>query len=175
MTREEKVNEISNLSKKFKQNKSFYFTDASGFTVAEINDFRRKCFENDIEHKVAKNTLIKKALESIDDVDFSVLDDVLIGFSSVMFSEENASLPAKLIEEFKKKDKNNRPILKAASIEFNLFIGEEHLNTLSKLKSKDELIGDIIGLLQSPVNNVISSLKSGEQIIADLVKNLSER
>lgn len=174
MTREEKANVISDLSKKFQENKSFYLADASGFTVAEVNDFRRKCFEKGIEYRVAKNTLIKKALETID-ADFSALDSVLKGFSGVMFSGENASEPAKLIKEFKKNDKDDRPGLKGASIEFDLFIGEEHLETLSKLKSKNELIGEVIGLLQSPMSNVMSSLKSGEQTIAGLVKTLSER
>lgn len=174
MTREEKSNVIKELSKKFQDNKSFYFADASGFTVAEINDFRRKCFEKGIEYRVAKNTLIKKALESVD-ADFSELDDVLKGYTGVMFSGENASSPAKLIKEFKKKDKDDRPGLKGASIEFDLFIGEEHLTTLSSLKSKDELIGEVIGLLQSPMSNVMSSLNSGKHTIAGLVKTLSER
>jgi large subunit ribosomal protein L10 len=174
MTREEKSNVINELSKKFQDNKSFYFADASGFTVAKINEFRRKCFENGIEYRVAKNTLIKKALESVD-ADFSELDDVLKGYTGVMFSGENASSPAKLIKEFKKKDKDDRPGLKGASIEFDLFIGEEHLTTLSSLKSKDELIGEVIGLLQSPMSNVISSLNSGKHTIAGLVKTLSER
>lgn len=174
MKKEDKANVISDLSKRFEENKSFYIADASGFTVAETNEFRRECFKNGIEYKVAKNTLIKKALESID-ADFSELDSILKGFSGVMFSGENASSPAKLIKEFKKKDKDDRPTLKAASIEFDLFIGEEHLNTLSKLKSKNELIGEVIGLLQSPMSNVMSSLNSGKHTIAGLVKTLSER
>jgi len=174
MTRKKKANVISDLSKKFQENKSFYFTDASGFTVAEVNDFRRDCFNNGVEYRVAKNTLIKKALETID-ADFSALDGELKGFSGVMFSGENPSAPAKLIKEFKKKDKDDRPRLKGASIEFDLFIGEEHLNTLSKLKSKNELIGEVIGLLQSPISNVMSSLNSGKHTIAGLVKALSER
>ena len=174
MTREKKAIVISELSNKFKENKSFYFADAGGFTVAETNDFRKKCFESGVEYKVAKNSLIKKALESID-ADFSELNAVLTGFSGVMFSGENASAPAKLIKEFKKTDKDDRPRLKAASIEFDLFIGEEHLATLSTLKSKDELIGEVIGLLQSPMSNVMSSLNSGKHTIAGLVKTLSER
>ena len=151
------------------------FSDASTFTVAEVNDFRRKCFENGIEYRVVKNTLIKKALENID-ADFSALDDeVLKGFTGIMFSGENASAPAKLIKEFKKNDSNDRPKLKGASIEYDLFIGEDQLAALSKFKSKNELIGEIVGLLQSPAKNVISSLQSGGNTIAGLVKTLSER
>lgn len=175
MTRAEKAEIINELSEKFKDNGSFYFTDASGFTVAEVNDFRRKCFEKGIEYRVVKNTLIRKALESID-ADFSSLDDdVLTGFSGVMFSKENANLPAKVIKDFKKTDKDSRPKLKGASIDFDLFIGEDQLETLSKLKSKQELVGEVIGLLQSPAKNVVSALQSGGNTIAGLVKTLSER
>lgn len=175
MKKEDKAVIIEELSGKFKDNMSFYFTDASGFTVAEVNDFRRKCFENGIEYKVVKNTLIKKALENID-ADFSELNEsALKGFTGVMFSGENASAPAKLIKEFKKKDSQERPKLKGASIEYDLFIGEDQLAALSKFKSKQELIGEIIGLLQSPAKNVISSLQSGGQTLSGLVKTLSER
>lgn len=175
MTRTEKAEIIEQLSQKFKENGSFYFTDASGFTVAEVNDFRRKCFEKGIEYKVVKNTLIQKALETIDG-DFTPLnDEVLKGFSGVMFAGENANLPAKVIKDFQKNDKNARPKLKGASIDFDLFIGENQLDMLSKLKSKNELIGEVIGLLQSPAKNVISALQSGEHTIAGLVKTLSER
>ena len=175
MKREDKADIIDEISEKFKNNMSFYFTDASTFTVAEVNDFRRKCFENGIEYRVVKNTLIKKALENID-ADFSALDDeVLKGFTGIMFSGENASAPAKLIKEFKKNDSNDRPKLKGASIEYDLFIGEDQLAALSKFKSKNELIGEIVGLLQSPAKNVISSLQSGGNTIAGLVKTLSER
>ncbi|MFY0653735.1 MAG: 50S ribosomal protein L10 [Cyclobacteriaceae bacterium] len=175
MKREDKAVIIEELSQKFKDNMSFYFTDASGFTVAEVNDLRRKCFEKGIEYRVVKNTLIKKALETVD-ADVSELnEEVLRGFTGVMFSGENASAPAKLIKEFKKKDSHDRPKLKGASIEYDLFIGEDQLGALSKFKSKNELIGEIIGLLQSPAKNVISSLQSGQHTIAGLVKALSER
>ncbi|MEQ9290524.1 MAG: 50S ribosomal protein L10 [Cyclobacteriaceae bacterium] len=175
MKREDKAVIIEEISQKFKDNMSFYFTDASGFTVAEVNNLRRKCFEKGIEYKVVKNTLIKKALESVD-ADFAALDEsVLKGFSGIMFAGENASAPAKLIKEFKKNDSQDRPKLKGASIEYDLFIGEDQLDPLSKFKSKNELIGEIIGLLQSPAKNVISSLQSGGNTIAGLVKTLSER
>lgn len=175
MTRTEKAEIINSLSKKFEETGNFYITDASGFTVAEVNDFRRKCFEKGIEYRVVKNTLIQKALDKLD-TDFTPLnDEVLRGFSGIMFVGENANLPAKVIKEFKKNDKDARPKLKGASIEYDLFIGEENLEMLSKLKSKNELIGEVIGLLQSPAKNVISALQSGEHTLAGLVKTLSER
>jgi len=175
MRKEDKAVIIEEISEKFKSNMSFYFTDASGFTVAEVNDLRRKCFEKGIEYKVVKNTLIKKALEKLDQ-DVSLLnDEVLKGFTGIMFSGENASEPAKLIKAFKKNDSQDRPKLKGASIEYDLFIGEDQLGALSAFKSKNELIGEVIGLLQSPAKTVISSLQSGQNTIAGLVKALSER
>jgi len=174
MTREEKADIIKELSLKFQENGSFYITDTSGLTVAEINQFRGMCFEKGVEYRVVKNTLIKKALESLD-ADFSGLDEALKGFSGVMFSKDVANAPAKVIKEFKKSDADGRPSLKGASIDTDLFIGEQHLNTLSELKSREELIGEIIGLLQSPAKTVISSLQSGGQTISGIVKALSER
>lgn len=175
MTKAEKAVVIKELSEKFKETSNFYFTDASGLTVAEVNELRQKCFDNGVEYKVVKNTLIRKALETVD-ADFSSLnDEVLTGFSGVMFTGENANLPAKIIKEFKKADSADRPKLKGASIEYDLFIGEEHLNMLAKLKSKQELIGEVIGLLQSPAKNVVSALQSGGQTLSGLVKTLSER
>jgi large subunit ribosomal protein L10 len=175
MKKEDKGKIIEELSQKFRENKTFYFTDASGFSVAEVNNFRRKCFEKGIEYKVVKNTLIAKALETID-ADFSQLNEkVLKGFSGIMFAGENTSAPAKLLKDFKKSDSQDRPKLKGASIEFDLFIGEDQLSALSSLKSKEELLGELIGLLQSPAKNVVSALQSGKHTIAGLVKTLSER
>ncbi|WP_422361757.1 50S ribosomal protein L10 [Reichenbachiella sp.] len=176
MTKAEKAVVIQELSEKFKETSNFYFTDASGLTVAEVNNFRQKCFDNGVEYKVVKNTLIRKALETVD-ADFSSLnDEVLTGFSGVMFTgADSANVPAKIIKEFKKEDSADRPKLKGASIDYDLFIGEEHLNTLAKLKSKSELIGEIIGLLQSPAKNVVSALQSSGQTLSGLVKTLSER
>jgi large subunit ribosomal protein L10 len=175
MRKEDKAVIIEEISEKFKSNMSFYFTDASGFTVAEVNDLRRKCFEKGIEYKVVKNTLIKKALEKLNQDVSSLNDEVLKGFTGIMFSGENASEPAKLIKAFKKNDSQDRPKLKGASIEYDLFIGEDQLGLLSEFKSKNELIGEVIGLLQSPAKTVISSLQSGQNTIAGLVKALSER
>jgi large subunit ribosomal protein L10 len=174
MTKEEKINIVNELSAKLKETNFFYVTDTSGLTVAEINDFRRLCFNKGIEYQIVKNTLIKKALDTLD-TDYSEFYEVLKGVSGIMFSKENANVPAKVIKEFKKNDKDERPKLKGASIDTDLFIGEQHLDALSKLKSKDELIGEVIGLLQSPAKNVISALNSGGSTIAGLVKTLSER
>ena len=174
MTKEEKINVVAELTEKLKANNNFYLTDASGFTVAQVNDFRRLCFEKGVEYRVYKNTMIKKALENLGD-DYTALDEALKGFSGVIFSEEIANLPAKVIKEFRKKQGGEKPVLKAASIDTDVFIGDEHLNTLSDLKSKPELIGEVIALLQSPAKNVISALQSGGKTLAGLVKTLSEK
>ena len=174
MTREEKAQIIDELKQKFQENAHFYVTDASGMTVAQVNDFRRLCFKNNIEYKVIKNTFIQKALETLDTDYTPFNDEVLTGFSGVMFVKENANAPAKTILEFKKKNKD-KLTLKGASIDTDLFIGADQLEMLSKLKSKEELVGEIIGLLGSPVQNVLGALNSGKHTIAGLVKTLSER
>jgi large subunit ribosomal protein L10 len=173
MTKEEKGQIIDELAEKFSQNTHFYITDASGLTVAQINAFRRICFKAGIEYKVYKNTLIRKALEK-QTGNFEELNQVLQGFSGVIFSKESGNAPAKAIREYQLK-LDGKPALKAASIDASLFIGAEHLTTLSEMKSKNELIGDIISLLQSPAKNVLSALLSGKQTVAGLVKALEER
>jgi large subunit ribosomal protein L10 len=174
MTREEKAQVIASLTEKFQANQHFYITDTSGLTVAEINKFREMCFKSGVEYKVAKNTLIRKALENLD-TDYTPLFEALKGVSGIIFSEENANAPAKLIEKYKKEDKKERPKFKAASIYSDIYIGENQLKALANLKSKQELIGDIIALLQSPAKNVVSALQSGEHKLAGIVKTLSER
>lgn len=174
MTREEKSQIIEELSQKFADNAHFYVTDASGFTVEQINNFRRVCFKSGIEYRVYKNTLIQKALEKQEGVDYSPIFTVLNGFSGVIFSKEAGNTPAKVIREFRKK-MEGKPVLKAASINSDFYIGDENLNMLSELKSKNELIGDVISLLQSPAKNVLSALLSGKQTVAGLVKALEER
>ena len=175
MTREEKAVVIEDLVQRFSDNSHFYITDASGMSVADTNALRRLCFERGIEYRVFKNTLIQKALERMDS-DYTPFNDaVLKGFSGIMFSAENANAPAKLIKEFRKKSGGESPMLKGASIDTDLFIGEENLNTLSELKSKAELIGEIIGLLQSPAKNVISGLQGAGGKLAGILKTLSER
>ena len=175
MTKEEKIKVVDELTGKFEENSNFYITDASGLTVAQINAFRRLCFEKGVEYHVYKNTLIQKALEKLDTDYTEFFDKVLKGFSGIMFSKEAGNVPVKVIRDFRKSGKDDKPMLKGASIDTDLFIGEEHLKMLSELKSKNELIGEIIGLLQSPAKNVVSALQSGKHTIAGLVKTLSER
>lgn len=176
MTKEEKLKVVEELSGKFEENSNFYITDASGLSVAQINAFRRLCFDKGVEYRVYKNTLIQKALEKLDTDYTEFFDKVLKGFSGIIFSKEAGNVPAKVIRDFRKSGGlDDKPMLKGASIDTDLFIGEEHLKMLSELKSKNELIGEIIGLLQSPAKNVVSALQSGKHTIAGLVKTLSER
>jgi large subunit ribosomal protein L10 len=174
MTREEKAQIIEELADKFANHAHFYITDATGFTVAQVNTFRRLCFKNGVEYRVYKNTMIQKALERQEGTDFSPLYKTLTGFSGVIFSKEHGNVPAKVIQEFRIK-MAGKPVLKAASVASDLFVGDENLKMLADLKSKNELIGDIIGLLQSPAKNVISALQSGKHTIAGLVKTLESR
>jgi len=173
MTREEKGQVIEVLSEKFANNAHFYITDAGGFTVAQVNAFRRICYQTGVEYGVYKNTLIRKALEKNGNT-YEPMFKALHGFSGVIFAKESGNAPAKAIKEFRKKVEG-KPVLKAASINSDLFIGDEHLNMLSELKSKNELIGDVIALLQSPAKNVLSALLSGKNTVAGLVKALEER
>ena len=159
MTREEKEKIIEGLSQKFSENAHFYVTDANGFTVEQINNFRRQCFKSGVEYRVYKNTLIQKALERQEGVDYSPIFKVLTGFSGVMFSKEVGNAPAKVLREYRKK-MDGKPVLKAASIKSELYIGDENLNTLADLKSKNELIGEIISMLQAPARNIISALQN---------------
>jgi len=142
-------------------------------TVEQVNNLRKLCFENDIEMRVIKNTLAKKALESAaEEKNFGGLYEVLAGPTAVMFSDK-ANSPAKVIEEFRKT--NDKPVLKAAYIDTDIYLGDENVKTLAELKSKEDLIGDIVFLLQSPAKNVVSALKSGGNTIAGLIKALEER
>ena len=156
----------------FSNSNHFYITDYSSLTVEQINNLRRICFDKGVQIKVLKNTLIKKALERINETAYTGLYDSLSGPTAVMFSE-TSNLPARIIEEFRKK--HDKPVLKAAYIDTDVFIGDDQIETLSNLKSKEELIGEIIGLLQSPIKTVVGSLQSGGNTIAGLVKALSER
>ncbi|MGK7390894.1 MAG: 50S ribosomal protein L10 [Candidatus Cyclobacteriaceae bacterium M2_1C_046] len=174
MTKEEKAQVIEELKEKFAKNSNFYITNASGLTVAQSNAFRRMCHNKGIDYKVYKNTLIRKALEA-NDTDYSGLYDQLKGFSGILFSEEIGNIPAKIIKEYRKKQGMKMPELKAASIDTDVFIGEENLDMLSDLKSKNELIADVVALLQSPAKNVLGALLSGKHKIGGLVKALEER
>lgn len=171
MTKTEKQASIELLTDKFSNSNFFYFTDTSGLSVEKINQLRRICFEKGIQLQVAKNTLIKKALVAggkfSDD-----LDPVLNGPTAIMFTE-TGNLPARVIKQFRKNDK--KPALKAAYIDSAIYIGEDQLEALVNVKSKEELVGDLIGLLQSPAKNVISALKSSGGKLAGIVKTLQER
>jgi large subunit ribosomal protein L10 len=174
MTREEKGIIIQELSEKFASTPYFYITDASGLSVAKTNDLRRKCFENGIEYVVVKNTFIQKALDTLDTDYTSFNESVLTGFSGIMFHPENGKAAATLIKDFLKANKDSIK-LKGASIDGGLFIGHDQLEALSKLKSKAEMVGEVIGLLQSPAKNVIGALQSGGQNLAGILKTLSEK
>ncbi len=175
MTREEKATIIEKLTEKFNSTNYYYITDASGLSVAQVNAFRKMCFEKGVEYNVYKNTLIKKALENVGAAN-EQLDEALKGFSGIIFTnEDGANLPAKTITDYRKKQGSKKPLLKAASIDSDVFLGEEHLKMLSELKSKTELIGDIVALLQSPAKNVVSALQSGKNTLGGLIKALEER
>jgi large subunit ribosomal protein L10 len=174
MTKQEKNEVIDVLKEKFSQYNNFYITNTESLTVAQIGKLRSVCFDKNIEMKVAKNTLIRKALESLDDKRFSGVYESLNGVTALMFSE-NAKEPALIISDFRKASKDGkRPVLKAAFIDGDVFAGDDQLKTLTSLKSKNDLIGEIIGLLQSPAKNVISGLNAGNKL-AGLVKALEDR
>lgn len=173
MTREDKSIAIQQLKEKFSNAQFFYVTDSSTLTVEQVNQFRRKCFEQGIEMQVVKNKLAIKALQSLEaERGFEPLIAAFEGPSSILFTD-TASTPAKLIKEFRAT--HERPILKAAYIDTAVFSGDDQLKVLIALKTKNELIGEVIMLLQSPASNVISALKSGGQKIAGIVKALEER
>lgn len=171
MTKTEKASIVEELTQKFNNSTFFYITDSSELTVAEVNQLRRLCFGKNIEMRVAKNTLIKKALEA-SEKDYEQLYETLVGPTSIMFSDVS-NAPAKLIKEFRKTA--DKPILKGAAIETDFYLGDDQVNTLADLKSKEELVGEIIALLQSPAKNVIGALKSSGGKIAGILKTLSER
>ena len=173
MTKQEKNEIIEALKEKFSQYNNFYVTNTESLTVAQVGKLRRVCFNKQVEMKVAKNTLIRKALESLDNSRFSGMYDSLNGVTAIMFSE-NAKEPALIISGFRKDINKERPVLKAAFIDGDVFAGDDQLKTLTSLKSKNDLIGEIIGLLQSPAKNVISGLNAGSKL-AGIVKALEDR
>lgn len=174
MTRAEKSTAITELKEKFGNSSFFYLTDSSTLTVEQINKLRGLCHEKGVEMRVIKNTLAIKALEEApEEKGYADLYQALKGPTAVMFTE-TANVPAKIIEEFRGGD-GERPILKAAYIDTAVFIGDDQLKSLSQLKSKEDLVGEIISLLQSPAKNVISALKSGGSTLSGLLKALEER
>lgn len=171
MRREEKDVIINDLVQKLSASKHFYLADTSAMNAEETSALRRKCFEKDIELLVVKNTLLKKALERMDN-NFESLYSVLHYSTSIMFCEES-SVPAKLIKEFRKT--HEKPILKAAFVEESVYVGDNQLEALSTLKSKEELIGDVLMLIQSPMKSVLSALSGSGSRLAGALKTLSEK
>ena len=172
MTREEKAVVINNLVEQLNAYPHFYITNIEALNAEQTANLRRKCFESNIKLVVVKNTLLGKALESVDKADADLVK-VLEGSTSVMFTETGKA-PAVLIKEFRKK--NDKPLLKAAYVEGCVYVGDDQLETLCNIKSREELIGDIVGLLQSPAKNVISALQGNSgQKVAGIVKALEER
>ncbi len=171
MTREEKSQEIENLKSLLSDVGTLYVADISGLNAETTSALRRLCASREVKLSVVKNTLLKKAMESTDR-DFSDLLPTLKGNTSIMVSD-TGNVPAKLIKDFRKK--SDKPILKGAWVEEAVFIGDDQLDALSELKSKNELIGEVITLLQSPVSNVMSALQSGNNTLAGLLKTLEER
>ena len=171
MKKEEKHDVVLALTETIAEYGNFYITDTANLSVAKVNDIRRKCFDNGIKMQVAKNSLIRKAMEASQG-DYSEIFDVLKGSSSILFSK-SANAPAKLIKQLRKT--GDKPLLKAAYIDSAVFIGDNQLDALVNLKSKEQLVADIIALLQSPAKNVISGLQSGGNKLAGIVKTLQER
>ena len=174
MTRDEKNMVVESLKNRLNEVEYFYLTDSSTLTVDQVNKFRRLCFEKGVEMKVVKNTLMRKALESFPaEKNYEGLYDALKGPTAVLFTQGAAALPAKLLKEFRKD--HPKPVLKAAYVETAIFLGDEQIDALSQMKSKDDLLAEIVALLQSPAKNVVSALQSGGNTLSGLVKALSER
>ncbi|WP_243519191.1 MULTISPECIES: 50S ribosomal protein L10 [unclassified Candidatus Cardinium] len=176
MKREEKLQVIENLVEKFSTFDCFYLVDAMGLTVEQVNKFRKSCAQQNIVYQVAKNTLIQKALERSEKcapyaTSFST---ILKGFSGILFSRDSGRAPGKMLKAFLEAEKLNLPVLKGASIHGDLFIGVEHLDVLSNLKSKEEILGDIMGLLKAPITNVMSPVQSGQRRLMGVVKTLAQ-
>jgi large subunit ribosomal protein L10 len=171
MRKEDKDLIIDDLTQKIANTKHFYLADISNLNAEETSKLRRKCFEKQIQLLVVKNTLLKKALER-SDFDYSPLFGILKDSTSIMFTEIN-SQPAKLIKEFRKD--HEKPILKAAWVEESIYIGDEQLESLSSIKSKEELLGDVLLLLQSPMKSLLSAISSPGRNLAGALQSLSEK
>jgi large subunit ribosomal protein L10 len=171
MTREEKINMINTIKSELDSNSNIYLTDCSGLNADSTSKLRRACFKSNIKMSVVKNTLLAKAMEEVEK-DFGDLKSVLKGNTALMYSDVG-NAPAKVIKNFRKK--SEKPILKGAFIEEAIYLGDDMLNSLVEIKSKEELIGEIIGLLQSPAKNLVSALKSSGSKISGVLKTLSEK
>lgn len=172
MTKEEKNQFVDDLAVTLSSADVIYLADTSELDAETTSSLRRSCYKQNVKMSVVKNTLLKKAFERTEGKDFAELYDVLAGPTSLMISD-TGNVPAKVIKEFRKK--HEKPLLKAAFVEEMCFIGDDQLTTLTEIKSRDELIGDVIMLLQSPIKNVLGALQSGGHTVSGLVKTLSER
>jgi large subunit ribosomal protein L10 len=178
MNKTEKTAAIEELKEQFGENTYFYLADASTMSVADVNKFRRLCYESGVSMQVIKNTLVKKALEDTPaEKNYAHIFEALHGPTAILFSknpEAPANSVAKMLKDYRKSG-SERPLLKAAYVDSAVFIGDDQLDALTKLKSKQDLLGEVIGLLQSPARNLVSALQSGGSTIAGLVKALEER
>lgn len=172
MTKQEKAKYVDDLAADLAYNNIIYLTDTAELTVEAVNNLRRRAFGANISMRVVKNTLLEKAMDRVEDKDFGDLKGILKGATSIMFAEVG-NVPAKLIQDIRKKSK--KPILKGAWIDEAIYIGDNQLSNLADMKSKEEMLGEIIGLLQSPAKNVVSGLKGAGGKIAGILKTLEER
>jgi large subunit ribosomal protein L10 len=174
MNKQEKNKKVAELTALLNENKNFYLADTSTITGIRINEFRRICYEKGVSISVVKNTLLRKAMEKSANADALVsLHDTLVGNTAILYASQPSD-PARVIKQFRTAE-SNKPLLKGAFIEESVYVGDENLEMLSALKTKNELIADIIALLQSPAKNVIGALQSGGQKLSGIVKTLSER
>lgn len=172
MTREEKNLQIKELTQMLADNSVLYLTDATGLNAEETTQLRRACFKNDVHMRVVKNTLLRRAMEASEGTDFSELYEVLTGQTALLVGNVG-NAPAKILKEFRKK--SDMPTLKAAYVEESTYLGDDQIDALTAIKSKDELIAELIALLQSPMKNVVGALNSGGNTVSGLVKALQER
>lgn len=170
-TKEEKEKIVEQLQDRLNESANFYLADMSSLSVNDTNEFRKMCYEKGVHVQVVNNNLIKKVLENVNITDQQI-HDLIKGPSSFMFSE-SINAPAKVIQDFRKT--HERPVLKGAFVEDTVYVGDEQLETLANLKSREELIGDVISLLQSPMKNVVSALNSGGNKLSGILKTLSEK
>lgn len=171
MTREEKSQVIEVLTAQLTEGNIIYLADISGLNALDTSNLRRACFKANVKLAVVKNSLLEKAMEK-SDKEFGELPETLKGNTSIMIAE-TGNAPAKVIKEFRKK--SDKPLLKGAYVEEAIYVGDDQLDALVNIKSKEELIGDIIGLLQSPAKNVVSALQSGGNTLTGILKTLSEK
>lgn len=172
MTREEKDLQIKELTQMLADNSVLYLTDATGLNAEQTTQLRRACYKNDVRMQVVKNTLLRRAMESTDGTDYSELYEVLSGQTALLVGNVG-NAPAKILKEFRKK--NQMPVLKAAYVEESTYLGDDQIDALTAIKSKDELVAELIALLQSPMKNVVGALNSGGNTVSGLVKALQER